>query len=343
MSKKILGIFVIMLFIITTIFQNIQITTVKAEELNDIESDSSVFNIQISYKLIVNANGPYLGYKNVNISFNGSASGGATPYTWYWTFGDGNTSTQQNPKHAYASTGNFNVTLKVTDASSNCDYDTTYAKVITELVADAGGPYHGVTKTDIWFTGSAVGGEPPYYFSWDLDNDGNYTDAYGEVVHHNYDSPGIYSISIKVRDKLWIYSINTTLVTVEMNNTAPNKPTTPSGETNGKVDQPYRYESSTTDIDGDKIYYLFDWGDGNNTGWMGPYTSGQKCTELHTWNTKGNYAIKVKAKDIYGAESPWSDPLPITMPYSYNKLLFLELLFQRFPNAFPILRQILGY
>jgi hypothetical protein len=37
--------------------------------------------------------------------------------------------------------------------------------------------------------------------------------------------------------------------------------------------------------------------------------------------------------------------LPITMPYSFNKpiLPFLELLFQRFPHTFPILRQLLGY
>ncbi|MCX6664239.1 MAG: PKD domain-containing protein, partial [Euryarchaeota archaeon] len=101
---------------------------------------------------------------------------------------------------------------------------------------------------------------------------------------------------------------------------------------------------STTDIDGDQIYYLFDWGDGNDSGWMGPYNSGDICKESHIWSTKGNYAVKVKAKDTFGAESPWSDPLPITMPYSYNPIqLFLELLFQRFPNAFPILRHLLGY
>ena len=49
--------------------------------------------------------------------------------------------------------------------------------------------------------------------------------------------------------------------------------------------------------------------------------------------------------DENGEFSFWSDPLPITMPYSYNKpiLQFLDVLFQRFPHAFPILRQLLGY
>ena len=57
-----------------------------------------------------------------------------------------------------------------------------------------------------------------------------------------------------------------------------------------------------------------DWGDGMNSGWLGPNTSGVTVEATHTWSTKGNYAIKVKAKDIYGNERVWSDLLPVTMP-----------------------------
>ncbi len=39
--------------------------------------------------------------------------------SWDWAFGDGNTSSQQNPSHAYASSGSFKVDLEVTNAS-NC-------------------------------------------------------------------------------------------------------------------------------------------------------------------------------------------------------------------------------
>jgi len=81
---------------------------------------------------------------------------------------------------------------------------------------------------------------------------------------------------------------------------------------------------------------LWDWGDGTNSGWLEGYYSGDYCKVSHKWEAEGNYNIKVKAKDIHGVESDWSDPLSITMPYSYNKpiLQFLELLFQRFPNTF---------
>jgi hypothetical protein len=38
----------------------------------------------------------------------------------------------------------------------------------------------------------------------------------------------------------------------------------------------------------------------------------------HIWNTQGSYSIKVKAKDASGAESVWSDPLPVSMPRVHN-------------------------
>jgi thiol-disulfide isomerase/thioredoxin len=134
-------------------------------------------------------------------------------------------------------------------------------------------------------------------------------------------------------------------VTNGNDNLPPATPQAPSGETNGNVGVAYPYTTTTTDPNDYDIWYWFNWGDGTNSGWIGPRPSGALALANHTWTTKGTYNITVKAKDSSGAESPWSDPLPITMPYSYNKpiLQFLELLFQRFPHAFPILRQMIGY
>jgi hypothetical protein len=102
---------------------------------------------------------------------------------------------------------------------------------------------------------------------------------------------------------------------------------------------------STTDPNGDKVYYYWDWGDGNTSGWLGPYNSGAICQANHTWFKNGNYNIKVKAKDIYGNESSWSDPLPIKIRYWFTNLILqiLKWLFERFPHAFPLLQDLLGY
>jgi len=39
-----------------------------------------------------------------------------SPYSWLWNFGDGNTSSSQNPTHTYSSTGTYSVTLTATNS-----------------------------------------------------------------------------------------------------------------------------------------------------------------------------------------------------------------------------------
>jgi hypothetical protein len=127
-------------------------------------------------------------------------------------------------------------------------------------------------------------------------------------------------------------------------NAVPDIPSKPDGNSRGKIGEDYMFSTSTLDVEEDLLYYLWDWGDGNNSEWLGPYGSGVTAGVTYNWSAKGSYSIKVKAKDIYGKESSWSDPLPITMPYSYNPFQqFLDWLFQRFPHVFPILRLLLGY
>ncbi len=119
---------------------------------------------------------------------------------------------------------------------------------------------------------------------------------------------------------------------VQGGNPGPNKPNVPSGPCLGKPGILFTYETSTIDPNGGLVYYMWDWDDGTPLTWTGPFNSGQTATASHIWSAKGIYNIKVKAKDITGANSVWSDPLPIIMPFSFNKpiLRVLELFFQRF-------------
>ena len=74
--------------------------------------------------LWVEANGPYSGYAHSLIQFSGTIYGGTLPYSYHWDFGDGTTSTEQNPKHAYDHHGNYTATFTVTDADGNSSSDT---------------------------------------------------------------------------------------------------------------------------------------------------------------------------------------------------------------------------
>ncbi|MBC7080925.1 MAG: PKD domain-containing protein [Thermoplasmatales archaeon] len=105
----------------------------------------------------------------------------------------------------------------------------------------------------------------------------------------------------------------------------PNKPDRPIGETSVKIKKEYTYQTSTTDPDGDKIYYIFDWGDGAITQ-VGPFESGATATAIHTWERSGNYIVRVRAKDEHGAVSEWSDSLPVRMQMSKTLKLLSRIL-----------------
>jgi len=49
------------------------------------------------------------------VSFSVTVSGGTAPYTYAWDFGDGSSSTQQNPSHTYQIAGTYTVSITVTD------------------------------------------------------------------------------------------------------------------------------------------------------------------------------------------------------------------------------------
>lgn len=71
----------------------------------------------------------------LTVAFSGSASGGTSPYTYSWVFGDGGTSTQQNPSHTYQRAGSFNAVLTVTDSASR----TSTKSVSISVTAPSGG------------------------------------------------------------------------------------------------------------------------------------------------------------------------------------------------------------
>jgi len=93
----------------------------------------------------------------------------------------------------------------------------------------------------------------------------------------------------------------------------PSKPSKPDGETFVKTSIEYTYTTSSTDPNGDQIYYMWNWGDGTNSGWIGPYNSGEITGASHAWKENGTYEIKVKTKDTCTLESLWSESLNVNV------------------------------
>jgi len=112
-----------------------------------------------SLVLVADANGPYEGVVDEPVQFFGNAFGGSAPYSWWWDFGDGVTSMEQNPTHTYTEVDSYIVTLSVTDAALNSDNDTTTATIIgAEPVLEIGNITGGLfkVKATIKNTGALV-------------------------------------------------------------------------------------------------------------------------------------------------------------------------------------------
>jgi len=87
------------------------------------------------------------------------------------------------------------------------------------------------------------------------------------------------------------------IATPTVNSNPPNNPKI-HGKTKGKSGDEYEYTFSTVDPDGDDVYYWINWGDETNTGWLGPFSSGDEQSADHTWNKVGDFKIRIKAKDV---------------------------------------------
>lgn len=127
-----------------------------------------------------------------------STAGSGTISHWQWDFGDGNLSTQQNPTHIYTSSGNFNVSLRITN-SNGCTKTVTRANFINIMEK----PVPGFTITNatacrppaaIQFQNTTTG-TPPLIYQWNF-GDGGTSNQVNPT--HIYTAAGAYTIRLVV-------------------------------------------------------------------------------------------------------------------------------------------------
>jgi hypothetical protein len=184
---------------------------------------------------------------------------------------------------------------------------------------DFGDKHQGITDSttfEIWNSGSEI---LEYTLSESSDwvtidpTNGNSSGEYDPIlvtIDTTGLSPDLYTCDVSISSNGGIGEY--TIIVNVIQNRPPNKPNTPVGTTVGTPYIEYSYTSSTTDPDGDQVYYMFDWGDGNMSDWLGPFDSGKSLDVSYAWAQHGTYDIRVKAKDDYdGAESEWSDTLGV--------------------------------
>lgn len=154
----------------------------------------------------------------------------------------------------------------------------------------------------------------------------------GEVctVVYTWNRAGSYEVRVKALDTWGLESNWSEMLIVTITNDAPCKPAKPSGPTIVKPWVTYTFSSSTVDPDDDQVSYQWDFGGGAGT-WSSYYPSGRIVTQTHRWRFSDlgrTFEIRVRARDVHGATSPWSEPLRVTVKlnsgYSISEIAMIQ-------------------
>jgi outer membrane protein assembly factor BamB len=155
--------------------------------------------------------GPYYQLINQPVHFKGEAYNGVEPYAWFWEFGDGDTSEEQNPSHIYTEANNYTVTLTVTDDEENIVTTKNWVKVqATNAPPDKPvieGPKKGYPHQHYDYTFVSLDPEENpiwYYIDWD---DGKNTGWFGIfksgqkiTLTQTWHEEKVYIIKAKAKD-----------------------------------------------------------------------------------------------------------------------------------------------
>ncbi|MFC1926726.1 PKD domain-containing protein, partial [Chloroflexota bacterium] len=134
---------------------------------------------------------PTSGVTPLEVQFTDQSTGNVV--SWEWDFGDGGTSTEQNPLHTYAAGGVYTVSLTATNpAGSNTqtkvDYITAEGAPVADFSADPG---CGVSPLDVQFTDLSLGDVTTW--DWDFGDGGTSTE---QNPSHTYVADGTYAVTL---------------------------------------------------------------------------------------------------------------------------------------------------
>ena len=206
--------------------------------------------------------------------------------SWFWDFGDGNTSTEQNPKHRFPVKGTYNITLTVTDSYDGTTDNITKSITVLNSPPIVGFTYSPANPTDL---------DTIQFTSTSSDFDGSITNytwvfgdgyiSYGQNPQHKYTDNGIYKVNLTVKDNE--NATNSTTKNIIVSNIPPSasfsfSPSNPN--TANKV----KFKDSSADSDGKIISYYWDFGDGTNSTEQNPQ---------HRFYTPGTFKVTLTVTD----------------------------------------------
>jgi len=220
------------------------------------------------------------------VKFTDGSSGG--PTSWTWNFGDGTSSTEQNPVHQYSVPGVYTVSLTAandvgTAEKTRTGYITVGERLTAAFTYTTSNPENLAPLTVAFMDGS---GDSPTLWAWNF-GDGHLTTEKNPI--HTYTKAGNYTVTLTVSDG---FASSSTSKTIEV------KP---------RLIADFKVEPSTGSAP--LKVKLIDQTIGTPNSWrwviirdalnMTVFDPGH-ATETYTFNEPGSYDVLLTVSDAYG-------------------------------------------
>ncbi len=144
---------------------------------------------------------PLSGPEPLTVDFSENSTSYDGIASWLWDFGDGQTSTEQNPSHQYAQDGVYTVSLSVTESDGDSD---TEARAGYIAVSDTGpsaefsaSPLSGGEPLTVSFSDGSTSYDGIASWLWDFGDGQTSTE---QNPTHQYAQDGVYTVSLTVTE-----------------------------------------------------------------------------------------------------------------------------------------------
>lgn len=234
-------------------------------------------------------------------TFDGSACGGSGTYSYFWTFGDGETSTSQDATVTYATAGIYTVSLEVNDTAGDHAWSNITVSVDPSLHV-ALSATSGVIPLSIVFWANVSGTSSASSVIWQFGDGSTGSGPGGSPVQHTYAAAGNYTAeaTVSVQGSSWVGHAYET-VQAKANPKVPPPLALAFDPTPTEGVAPLGMNVSASATGGTAPYAAtLNFGDGTpdvvDSGWAGSVVA-----FAHVYELPGEYTITITLTDASGA------------------------------------------
>lgn len=223
---------------------------------------------------------------------NGSLAGSAPIEQYLWEFGDGSSSTQQNPTHTYNSAGPFNVRLTVvSDHGSDTATEVVTVSFQPPTANFSGAPRSPSVGQAVQFQDLSIPGTAAVnQWLWDFGDPDSGDDNLSILQNpsHTYNAPGFYTVTLTVRTPVTTDNSDTETKTAYIQVVQAPTPAFSFSTTNPDRPDIVQFANETVAGSEPSSSYVYLWNFGDPTSIANTSTSENPT---HEFTTAGNFTV----------------------------------------------------